>query len=377
MSIASLPLRHPRAADPPLPRVDPVLSPFSGTVEAITRWLRSQGVAVEGQPRVQRCDGGMSHLTYRLRYDSHDLVLRRPLQDHGGLQRMRREFGLQRALGGQYPVAEMVRLCADPAVAGAPFYVMRHVPGIVPRRRSFAGIALSADDARRLCVNVLDAMIALHRIELGSLASKTPDFAPSHGGHLRKLLLHWLGRHARIRTRGAFDPRPIGQWLIEHIPARRHEVLLHNDWRLDNMVFDPEQPDRIRAVLDWEFAAVGDPLMDLGIMLSYWIDPGDNFLMRRYQWQPSHLPGMLSRDELLDRYLRASGRDPADWAFYQIFGLFRYLLTLQELHLRHVLQAGARRPREDRAGDQTDFFKGIWVLIHYVGWKCRRLMRHA
>lgn len=347
--------------------VDPLLSEASGAGAAITAWLRSEGVDVGGRPDIRRCEGGMSHLTYRLRYDTHDLVLRRPLPGQGGLQRMRREFALQAALRPHYPVADMIRLCADQRVIGSPFYVMRYVAGLVPRRRSFGGIALSVDDARQVCVNLLERMIALHRIDPRSLMSNDLTLVAPTASHLRKLLSHWLGRHARLKIWNGPDLRPIGQWLIDRVPAQRHAALLHNDWRLDNLVFDAAQPTRIRAVLDWEFAGVGDPLMDLGILLSYWVDPGDNFVVRRYQWQPSHLPGMLGRDELLDRYLSASARGTKDWPFYRIFGLFRYLLTLQELHVRHVLQGG----------DEKEFFRGIWVLAHYLNWKCRGSMRHA
>lgn len=359
----------PRAcAEVPAQRsADPLLSESSGAAVAVTRWLRSEGVDVGGRPDITRCDGGMSHLTYRLRYDAHDLVLRRPFPGQGGLQRMRREFALQVVLRPHCPVADMVRLCVDQGIVGTPFYVMRYVPGLVPRRRSFGGVALSTDEARQVCINFLDAMLALHRIDLRSLTTKDLALAPSSASHLRKLLLHWLSRHARLKAWTSCDLRPIGQWLIDHVPEQRHAALLHNDWRLDNIVFDVARPARIRAVLDWEFASVGDPLMDLGILLSYWIDPGDNFVVRRYQWQPSHLPGMLNRDELVDRYLSASARDSKDWAFYRLFGMFRYLLTLQELYVRHVLQGG-----EEKA-----FFSGIWVLTHYLNWKCRGLMRHG
>lgn len=334
---------------------------------AVAGWLRTQGIEVRGRPQAQRLTGGMSHLTYRLRYDTHDLVLRRPLQAHGGLQRMRREYLLQAALAEHYPVPAMLRLCADPAVAGAPFYLMAHVPGLVPRRREFAGIALGAEQAQRLGANFLDALIALHRIDPRTLGLGDAVLAPPSAHHLRKRLTHWLGRHVRLKTWHTPDLCAMGQWLIDRVPAQQPACLLHNDWRLDNLVFDRECPSRIRAVLDWEFAGLGDPLMDLGIVLSYWIEPGDHPLMRRYQWQPSHLPGMPRRDELVERYFAASGCSAQHWAYYQVFGWFRYLLALQELHLRHALQGG-----EEKA-----FFAGVWTLIRYLHWKCRALMRRG
>lgn len=349
---------QPRAADPSLP---------AASVAALTQWLRSQDVEVSGRPEVQRCTGGMSHLTYRLRYDTHDFILRRPLQAQGGVQRMRREFLLQSALRPHYAVADMVRLCVDPGIFGTPFYLMSYVTGIVPRRKTFASFALPAAAARQVCVNMLDQMIALHRIDPRSLASKELALVPATAMHVRRLLVHWLDRHLRLKTWNMADLRSVGQWLIDHVPQRSGVALLHNDWRLDNIVFDTAQPSRVRAVLDWEFAGMGDPLMDLGILLSYWVEASDSALVRHYQWQPSHLPGMFRRDELLEHYVRATGREPRDWPFYRLFGLFRYLVNLQELYVRHALQAG-----EERA-----LFKGVWVLIHYLHWKCLRLMRHA
>ncbi|MBW8811748.1 MAG: phosphotransferase, partial [Lysobacter sp.] len=143
ISIRRRTMAQPRTCtDMPVQRSDdPLLSESSAAAVAVTDWLRSQGVDVGGRPDIRRCDGGMSHLTYRLRYDSHDLVLRRPLPGQGGLQRIRREFALQAALRPHYPVADMVRLCVDQGIVGTPFYVMRYVPGLVPRRRSFAGVA--------------------------------------------------------------------------------------------------------------------------------------------------------------------------------------------------------------------------------------------
>lgn len=369
--MAVVPYPNPLASAQPVepaPRIAAASPPQDAALAAaLTRWLREQGVDVGGRPQLQRLSGGMSHLTYRLRYDRHDLVLRRPLQAHGGLQRMRREFLLQTALAAHYPVPAMLHLCADPAVAGAPFYLMAHVPGLVPRRRSFADAALSADQARHACANFLDALIRLHRIDPRALDLGDTVLAPPSAHHLRKLLAHWLGRHVRLKTWYTPDLRAVGQWLIDRVPARQPSCLLHNDWRLDNLVFERECPSRIRAVLDWEFAGLGDPLMDLGIVLSYWIEAGDHPLMRRYQWQPSHLPGMPSRDQLVERYFAVTGRSDRDWTYYQVFGWFRYLLALQELHLRHALQGG-----EEKA-----FFTGVWALIHYLHWKCRALMRRG
>lgn len=334
------------------------------TLRAITAWLRSQDLDVRGRPEVQRCAGGLSHLTWRLRYAEHDLVLRRPRQASGGLQRLRREFALQTALRPHFPVPDTLRLCADARIAAAPFYVMRYVAGIVPRRRTFAVAALPAGDARQLCANVLTRMIDLHRIDPRALGLSDNAFAPPSAHRLRRLLTHWLIRHTRLKRWHMPDLRPLGQWLLDHVPAQQRSRLLHNDWRLDNLVFDPAQPARIRAVLDWEFADLGDPLMDLGVLLSYWVEPGDNPLLHRYQWQPSHLPGMLGRDELVQSYFDASGDSDRDWPFYRAFGLFRYLLALQELHVRHALEGG----------DERQFFRGIWTLIRYLDWKQRRLI---
>lgn len=330
---------------------------------AVARWLRTQALDVGRVARIERLAGGLSHLTYRLRCDHHDLVLRRPLHAQGGLQRLRREFALQAALAPHYPVPEMLHLCDDPHIAGAPFYLMRYVPGIVPQRNAFAHATPTPEDAQRLCANLVDTLIALHRIDPGALGGGDALPADHHPAYLRKRLQHWSGRYHRLKAWTLPDLRWMAQWLIDRVPSHGPVRVLHNDWRLANLVFDAAQPTRIRAVLDWEFAALGDPLMDLGIALSYWVEPGDNALMRRYQWQPSHLPGMFTREQIADRYFAATGRSREHWPFYRVFGLFRYLINLQELHQRHVIEDG-----EEKA-----FLTRIWALAHYLNWTCRSL----
>lgn len=348
-------------------RADAASADIAAMARAVTRWLRTQAVDVGGMPEVERLHGGMSHLTYRLRYAHHDLVLRRPLHAHAGAGALRREFALQSALAADYPVAQTLRLCADPRVAGAPFYLMRYVDGVVAQRRAFPQPAPAPADARRLCVEVLERMIELHRID-----PRRPDIEQARpglhdGAYLRKLLQHWSARYLKLKTWTMPDLRWMAQWLSERVPADAPVCLLHNDWRLANLVFDAARPSRIRAVLDWEFAALGDPLMDLGILLSYWVEPGDNALMRRYQWQPSHLPGMLAREEIVERYFAATGRSRKHWPFYRVFGLFRYLMNLQALRQRHLVHDG----------EEKTFLAGSWTLAHYLNRTCRGLARGA
>ncbi|NTV64551.1 MAG: phosphotransferase, partial [Oscillochloris sp.] len=140
----------------------------------------------------------------------------------------------------------------------------------------------------------------------------------------------------------------------------------HNDWRFDNVVLDPAEPTRVIGVLDWEMATLGDPLMDLGSMLAYWVQPNDDPILRSARRQPTHLPGMLTRREVVDYYLERSGMQVTNWAFYEVFGLFRLAVIAQQIYYRSYHKQ-TRNPA----------FRNFWVLIHALHWRCRAVMRGA
>jgi aminoglycoside phosphotransferase (APT) family kinase protein len=335
-------------------------------VAAVDRWLRTIDPTLDGLPDVTQYSGGASNWTYRLRYANRDLVLRRPPAGTKARSAhdMTREFRIQQALKPAYPlVPTMVALCQDPSVIGTDFYVMERVEGLIPRARLPEGVSLGEDDTRRLCTNVLDALVALHRVDHHAVGL---DALSKGQGYARRQVNGWSDRYEKARTWNVPSYGYVRAWLAERVPEDVGACVIHNDWRFDNVVLDPADPTRVVGVLDWEMATIGDPLMDLGCALAYWVQADDNRLMRATRRQPTHLPGMLRRDEVVEYYLGRTGLRPASWTFYEVFGLFRLAVIAQQIYYRYFHRQ-TRNPA----------FRHFWILVTYFDWRCRGLIRRA
>jgi aminoglycoside phosphotransferase (APT) family kinase protein len=339
-------------------------------VEAVDRWLRAQDgfEAPAGLPEVRQFSGGASNLTYLLRYtDRPDLILRRPPAGTkaASAHDMVREFGIQRALAPVYPyVPKMVGLCTDGSVIGSDFYVMERIGGTILRSRIPRELGLDAAATRRLCLSAIDRLVELHRID----AQRTGLAALGKGpGYVARQVEGWSQRYRAARTWNVPRFERVIGWLAEHQPADAGEVPIHNDFRLDNLVLAPGDPQRIVGVLDWEMATVGDPLMDLGGALAYWVQADDDRFMRAaLRRQPSDAPGMLTREEIVARYCEQTGLSAEGWAFYEVFGLFRLATIAQQIYQRYHL-----RQTRNRA------FRHYWLAVRYLDRRCRRIIRRA
>jgi aminoglycoside phosphotransferase (APT) family kinase protein len=305
-------------------------------VEAVRTWLAGQGTELAADVEVKQFGGGASNLTYSLRDGSHDLILRRPPsgQKAKGAHDMDREYRIQDGLAEVFPlVPEMVALCQDESVIGAEFYVMQRVDGIIPRRDFPDGVSLSEEEAHTLCVNALDVLIDLHQIDV----DKTPLAAMNKGtGYVERQISGWSRRFRDAHTEDIGDYETVMAWLAEHQPDDVASCLIHNDFRFDNLVLDREDPTRPVGVLDWEMATVGDPLMDLGGTMAYWVQEDDDDFFRMFRRQPTNLPGMLSRAEVVEYYCQKTGWSltPEQWRFYEVYGLFRLGVIAQQIYYR-------------------------------------------
>ncbi|HXU46344.1 MAG TPA: phosphotransferase family protein, partial [Thermoanaerobaculia bacterium] len=315
----------------------------------------------QGSPRVTQYSGGASNWTYRLEYPSHDLVLRRPPAGTKAKSAhdMGREFEVQRALRPVFPyVPEMIASCDDPGVLGAPFYVMRRIDGVIPRAKGFV---IPPEQARALGFRAIDTLVALHRVD----AEQAGLAGLGRGaGYARRQIDGWSDRYEKARTWNAPSFRKVRRWLAEHAPEDVATAVIHNDFRLDNLVLDPADPTRIVGVLDWEMATLGDPLMDLGNSLAYWVQADDDFIARATRRQPTHLPGMPTRAEVVGHYLECTRFQPANWTFYEVYGLFRLAAIAQQIYYRYH-HGQTRNPA----------FRNFWLLAHYLEWRCGRLIR--
>ena len=315
---------------------------------------------------VTQYSGGASNWTYRLRYPDQDWVLRRPPAGTKAKSAhdMGREFRVQQALVTAYPVVpRMVALCQDLAVIGSEFYVMERIPGLIPRKELPPEGNFTPARTRTLCTNVIDKLVELHRVDADAVGLTSLGKGP---GYPARQVKGWSDRFEKARTWNVPSFREVRLWLETRTPADVQSCVIHNDWRFDNVVLDADAPTKVIGVLDWELATVGDPLMDLGSALAYWVQADDNFLMRRTRRQPTHAPGMLRREEVVAYYLERTGLKTDDWAFYEVFGLFRLAGILQQIYFRYH-HGQTRNPA----------FKNFWVISHALYRRARAAMRAA
>jgi aminoglycoside phosphotransferase (APT) family kinase protein len=295
-------------------------------VAAVDRWLRSRVPGLEGAsglPEVTQYSGGASNWTYRLKYsDPLDFVLRRPPAGTKAKSAhdMTREYRVQKGLKPVFPsVPTMIGLEEDPAVIGAPFYVMDRIDGVIPRKSFPDGAADTVEKTRALCLAMIDKLIELHQVDVN--AAGLSELGKGRG-YPRRQIEGWSDRYEKARTWNVPKFSRVRAWLHDHIPDDVKSCVIHNDYRFDNLILDRRVPANIVGVLDWELSTVGCPLMDLGCVLSYWVESGDDFFARRTRRQPTHLPGMLKRREVAEYYLDKTGHKRRTSLFTRRTGCF-------------------------------------------------------
>jgi len=303
-----------------------------GSVDA---WLRRTVADLpDGPPQVKQFPGGASNLTYALDYPGRSLILRRP---PGGTKAksahdMVREFTVQQQILPQFGlVPQMVGLCTDAAVIGSDFYVMQRLAGVILRRDPPPGLGLDAAAARRLSESAVDVLVRLNRVDVAAAGLADLGRGP---GYVRRQIAGWSSRYRAARTDNVGDFEGVMAWLDAEQPDDVGACLIHGDYRLDNLVLDPADL-RIVGVLDWEMATLGDPLMDLGNAMAYWVEADDDAGMQVARRQPTHLPGMLTRREFVQRYCAAMGLSADRWVFYEVYGLFRLAVIVQQIFFRY------------------------------------------
>ncbi|WP_445256206.1 phosphotransferase family protein [Nocardioides aurantiacus] len=343
----------------------PVREEDAFDLDAVRRWLATEGTELGEHVEVQQFGGGASNLTYSLRDGTHDLILRRPPagQKAKGAHDMTREHRVQEGLAGVFPlVPRMVALCLDESVIGAQFYVMERVDGLIPRRDFPPGVDLDEAQVRQLCTHALDVLVDLHAVDVDA----TPLAAMNKGdGYVERQVSGWSRRFRDARTDDVGDYEEVMGWLEEHRPADVGHCLIHNDFRFDNLVLDRDDPTRVVGVLDWEMATVGDPLMDLGGTLGYWVQADDDEFFLGFRRQPTTAPGMLTRQEVVDYYLERTGRtlSPEQWRFYEVFGLFRLGVIAQQIYYRYF-----------HGQTTNEVYAGFGPAARYLEQRCRAII---
>jgi len=335
-------------------------------LERLNPWLLEQLSGVSGVPRVTQYSGGASNWTYCLSYSEKEVVLRRAPNGTKakGAHDMGREHRLQAALKPVYPyVPKMLAHSDDESLIGSEFYVMEKFNGLIPRTNMPRGLNLSKEQCRQLCYNALDSLIELHHVDYKAAGL---DYIAKGKGYSERQISGWTHRYQKAKTWNVPSGKGVIKWLEDNMPEKETICLTHNDFRLDNLVLNADSPTEIIGVLDWELATLGDPLMDLGNSLAYWVEEGDDFFAQKTRRQPTHLEGMLTRQEVIDYYLDKIDHEVRDFTFYEVYGLFRLAGIVQQIYYRYHHKQ-TRNPA----------FKILWVFVHYLMHRCRKAIKQS
>ena len=305
-------------------------------LEAVERYLRAEVEDVpEGELRVSQFPSGASNLTYLLKVGDWEGVLRRPplgpippkAHDMG------RESGILARLNDAFPLAPRPYFfCEDESVIGAPYYVMERRTGVVLDDSFPYGLQPDEELCLGISGTLVDTLVELHAVDIEEAGLEDlgkPD------GFLKRQAEGWISRYEKAKTDEIREVGPLTDWLARGIPESPPPAIIHNDYKLNNLVLDPEDLTEVRAVLDWEMATVGDPLFDLAVSLSYWIEADDPDELAAVMPTVTVTPGFMTRKELIDRYAEGSGRDLSEMHWYVVFGYFKLAGILQQIYARY------------------------------------------
>ncbi len=306
-------------------------------LEPLAAYLRQHipEIGDHAELSVEQFPSGHSNLTYLVRAGGREYVLRRPPfgSKVKSAHDMGREYRILSKLHAVYPLApEPLAYCEEESVLGAKFYVMRRIQGIILRKRLPAGLSMSPGQIRRLDESLIDNLAVLHGLDyekagLGDLGKPA--------GYIERQVTGWTRRYGNSQTDEIESVDRVAKWLADTMPAESGASLIHNDYKLDNVVLAPADPTRIIGVLDWEMSTLGDPLMDLGTSLSYWIQKDDGEVALSVSMGPTAEPGSMTRRELADRYAEKTGRDISNIQWFYCFGLFKTAVVLQQIYYRY------------------------------------------
>lgn len=334
-------------------------------LEALKAFLLSHGlVGPDDAISMRQFPGGASNLTYMVLTPDRDMVLRCPPRGRKAKSAhdMVREARIMRALKPHFPyVPDIFVIAEDEQILGEPFYVMERLNGVILRQDIPDELGLAPEGVRQLCKNVLDRLVDLHTVDVEKAGL---GWMGKGEGYTARQVSGWTKRWRDALTDDVDPGEDVIAWLDRNTPAEDSGIcVIHNDYRFDNVVLDPDDPMKVLGVLDWEMATLGDPLMDLGASLAYWVEAGDDQVFQMMRRQPSNAPGMLTRDEVVAHYAEKTGRLIPDFTFYEIYGLFRLAGIIQQIWWRY------------RAGQTTNpAFKTFGQAANYLIARSRQIL---
>lgn len=301
-------------------------------VPALAAYLDRE-LGARGTVTVEQFPGGHSNLTYLVHHGPREYVLRRPPVGSKvkSAHDMGREFTVLSKLAPVYARAPQVFAHESTGdVLGAPFYLMERRRGVILRKDLPAELAGDHARIHRICELLVDALVDLHAVDYA--AAGLGDFGKP-AGYIERQVTGWSERYTGSQTDDIPAITEVAAWLASHRPADGAPALIHNDFKFDNVIFDPGL-ESITGVLDWEMTTIGDPLMDLGTSLSYWAQASDPDAYHKLPFGPTAQPGMMTREQVARRYLERSGRKSDELVFYYAFGLFKTAVIAQQIYYR-------------------------------------------
>ncbi len=303
---------------------------------AVKEFLQDNIEDLAGDICITQFPSGYSNLTYLVEMGGREMVLRRPpigAKVKAGHD-MGREYKVLKALYPVFPYCpEPLAFTEDTSIIGTPFFIMAKLSGIILRKDLPKGLSFSPKQARNLCRNLTNLQADIHNIDVKSSGL---EFIGKPAGYVKRQVEGWSMRYRKAKTDDAPDCETIMTWLKEKMPPDTdHPTIVHNDYKFDNVVLDPDRPEKIIGVLDWEMTTYGDPLLDLGNSLAYWVEENDPDFMQMIRSMPTNMPGALTRQEILNHYENRTGRSTTPFDFYYGFGLFRLAVIAQQIYYRY------------------------------------------
>jgi len=285
------------------------------------------------QLHIEQFSAGASNLTYQLTSGDYSIILRRPpsgtkaasahdmVREHNVIERVSKYYSLS---------PKPILLCEDENIIGEIFFMMEKISGLAIGKNLPLEMTLSQH--KTLCDNFVKGLVELHEIDISS--SDLSELGKPKG-YVERQLEGWQKRYLKAKTDDVVSSDHVYQWLKSNLPTDSgYQSLIHNDYKFDNLILDPDQPEKIKGVLDWEMTTLGDPFLDLGCSLAYWVNADDDAAMQAVKMMPTHLQGMMTRQQVFDEYCCLREINNINLAPYYVFGLFRLAVIAQQIYYR-------------------------------------------